>query len=301
VTEGTDPLLSEEETSALLDAMRENERITPEHKPTQLVDPERELRALLVRADASAPMLASAVRAQLLKQIARGVDVMPLPAEIAAREVLMAALDPYGLRYRVSAGDEALGLLAIDSSLVRFVVDRCMGAPETSQLAPTSTVARFSDLDRRIFAPLPLAASASLTALLGRKATIAPAQDEAASASSRFEPLLRLTWRLCTPLGELGQITVALSAGAFGVQAPAVRDREPMRERIVQAEIELSAVLGTAPSTVRELLALATGDVLRLSTSPSDPVAIYADDVVLARGVPVVRSGNIAVEITERS
>lgn len=296
-----EPLLSDEETNALLDAMREDERgsgSTPTSK-VELVDPERALRARLRQADTAGRPVATAARAQLLKQLGRGVDVTSLPSELVPYEVLENGLDPHGLRYDLGADGESIGLMSFDASLVRFVLDRCMGAPELPAVGGRIAPPRFSDLDRRVFAPLPAAVAAALGPVVGRTLELGAAAEEPRGA--RFEPLLRMSWRLATPLGELGQIVTALRASAFGVSAPArATAADPWRERLARAEVEVCATLGTIPSTIRELLSLCVGDVLRLDAAPSDPLPVLVEDVEVARGVPVVRTGNLALEITRR-
>jgi flagellar motor switch protein FliM len=62
-------------------------------------------------------------------------------------------------------------------------------------------------------------------------------------------------------------------------------------------EIEAVALLGDYVSTVREVLGLRVGDIVRLSTTPDEPLVIRVGDKAVARGMPVVHHGNIAVQI----
>ena len=62
-------------------------------------------------------------------------------------------------------------------------------------------------------------------------------------------------------------------------------------------EVDLVAVLGRCPFTVRSLLALDCGSVLRLDGAPETPVELQVDGVPVLRGMPVVKDGNLAIEV----
>ena len=106
-----DPLLSDEETSALLDAMRDDEGGASTARTTELGSPDHAIRESLGRADAAAELLAEAVRNQLLVQTARGSDVQALPAEVVPRDVFRSALDPHAVVYTLHLHGEPQGLL----------------------------------------------------------------------------------------------------------------------------------------------------------------------------------------------
>ena len=310
-----EPLLSDEETSALLDAMREEEtRGEVEAKKTDLGSPEGPMRDALGRADAAAIQLGRAARTQLLKQTARGMDVELLPAEIVPRDVLTSSIDPHALLFTLRSRGEALGVVALDSNLGRSVLERCMGAPESNgEAAPGGAL---SELDRRILRPFPAAVVEALgeTFLRGRPLTLED-HDDADDGGVRFEPMLRLGLRFSNGGQRAGELLLALTAAAVTSACPkqqaarealqkkkeeAPRAKDLLVEKIAGAEVDLIAVLGRARSSVRDLLALQTGDVLRLSGAPGDPVALCIEDVVLGYGNPVVHKGDLAIEVTSR-
>ncbi|MFK7988931.1 MAG: FliM/FliN family flagellar motor switch protein [Sandaracinaceae bacterium] len=311
--EQDEPLLSDEETSALLDAMREEERRgEPEAKATDLGSPEGPLRDALGRADAAGAELASTARSQLLRQIARGVEVEVLPAEIVPRDVLVGSIDPRAVRYSLTAKGDVLGQLVVDSSLTRFVLERCMGAPEQDDngVFPSS----FSGLDRRILAPFPAAIVRALSSsfLAGRALTLSPHADTDDVGSVRFEPMLRMGIRITSGGSRAGELVVALGAAAVGSSSPqsqsdearlrnsAPDPRTVLAQRLTAAEVDLTAVLGRAASSVRQLISLGEGDVLRLDGAPGEPVQLCVEDVVVAQGSPVVAHGDLAVEVLHR-
>lgn len=311
--EGTnEPLLSDEETSALLDAMRDEEtRGDSKARPTDLGSPEGPMREALAKADDAAIQLAATAKTQLLLQTARGVDVEILPAEVVPRDVHLSSIDARGVVYGLRFRDTPQGLLVIDSKLAKYILERSMGAPEEEESAPASA---FSDLDRRILGPFPQAFVAKLgeTFLEGRELELGP-REESDDAGVRFEPMLRLGLRFSSGGVRQGELLVALNAHAVGASSHEARvareaeakldaknARDRLREQLAGVEIDLKAVLGHAPSSVRTLLSLHAGDVFRLDGSPGDPIALCVDDVVIARGNPVVHKGDLAVEVTRR-
>ena len=60
---------------------------------------------------------------------------------------------------------------------------------------------------------------------------------------------------------------------------------------------EAVALLGDYVSTVREVLGLRVGDIVRLSTTPDEPLVVRVGDKNVFLGSPVVHHGNIAVQI----
>jgi flagellar motor switch protein FliM len=310
VDDAEEPLLSNEETAALLDAMREDDAVSaaPEAQSTELASPEAPLREALGRADRAATAIARTARDQLLLQIARGVDTEALPGDIVPREVLASSLHPGALLYALRHDGELHGILSVDPSLAAFVLENSMGAGTGD--APAATLGQLTALDRSILEPLPLRIAAALGEgfLEGRRLEAALLDEgEAFDSGVRFEPMLRMAWRFSTAEGRVGELTVALTAAAVG-RAPSGGDggarpnarpaRAALSERLTMAEVTLVAVLGRAPSCVRELLRLQPGDVLRLDGAPGDALPVLVEDVVVARGNPVVERGDLAIEVT---
>jgi flagellar motor switch protein FliM len=125
----------------------------------------------------------------------------------------------------------------------------------------------------------------------------------------RVEPLLRMTWR-AAPASLPGDRVMIAVTGAFlqetmpaatpaAVPAPA-SDRAKLLVRIERAPIEVSAVLGRARSTVRDVLALEAGDVLRLGRVAGEPIEVCVGKRPLFTGQPVIHHGNVAVELVSR-
>lgn len=304
-----EPLLSTEETSALLDAMQEGAVEGPEAQDTELGSPEGPLRDAMGRADALLPTLAEAARHQLLRQTSLGVKAELLPSEIVPRDLFAGSLAPGALVYGLRVRGHFYGLLVLDPALARWILDRCMGAPpEDGAAAPAE--AAFSPLDRRILRPFPRAVADVLGRAFLEEAEVELEEDGASADGddgAGFEPMLRLGLRFTVGTTAAGEAAIALTAAAVGgSHAPqddrrgAVQDaRTQVAVRLAGAEVELVALLGETPSTVRALLGLKAGDVIRLDRTPEDPVVLRVEDVTVGQGLPIVHHGNLAIEVTE--
>src|SRR5882672_2340120 len=90
-SENPEPLLSAEETSALLDAMRSGSEGTPVDS-FDLASPERPLRDALSTADACARTMAEAVDKLVLRATGCSSATEELPAEITPYKVIRSSL-----------------------------------------------------------------------------------------------------------------------------------------------------------------------------------------------------------------
>jgi flagellar motor switch protein FliN len=70
-------------------------------------------------------------------------------------------------------------------------------------------------------------------------------------------------------------------------------------DRIARYMIEIKALLGTTRMSVYDARKLATGAVVQLQQNFSDPVDIYFNGVLVARGEIVALDSNYGVKITE--
>lgn len=78
------------------------------------------------------------------------------------------------------------------------------------------------------------------------------------------------------------------------------RDQEDSQQAIYNVDVDISVVLGQANLRVNQLLKLGRGAVVELEQKTSDPVEIFANDVLIAKGEVVITSGDkIGVTLTE--
>ena len=77
-------------------------------------------------------------------------------------------------------------------------------------------------------------------------------------------------------------------------------DEGKSREAIYNVDVDISVVLGQSTLRVNQLLKLGRGAVVELEQRTSDPVEIFANDVLIARGEVVITAGDkIGVTLTE--
>ncbi|GEO80849.1 FliM/FliN family flagellar motor switch protein [Pararhodospirillum oryzae] len=77
-------------------------------------------------------------------------------------------------------------------------------------------------------------------------------------------------------------------------------DKRLPREAVYSVPVEISVVLGKAVLRVNQLLKLGRGAVVELEQKISEPVEIYANDVLIARGEVIITDGDkIGVTFTE--
>ena len=75
---------------------------------------------------------------------------------------------------------------------------------------------------------------------------------------------------------------------------------EKSREAIYGVDVDISVVLGQSTLRVNQLLKLGRGAVVELEQRTSDPVEIFANDVLIAKGEVVITAGDkIGVTLTE--
>lgn len=78
------------------------------------------------------------------------------------------------------------------------------------------------------------------------------------------------------------------------------KDQEGAHQAIYNVDVDISVVLGQANLRVNQLLKLGRGAVVELEQKTSDPVEIFANDVLIAKGEVVITSGDkIGVTLTE--
>jgi flagellar motor switch protein FliM len=107
------------------------------------------------------------------------------------------------------------------------------------------------------------------------------------------------TVRCAIPMGllELYKPRLAASGGAAPQASSAEQWRHQLTESVRAVEVDVVAELGRVRSTLRKLLALKVGDVLRLDQAPGQPVVVSIGGVAKYRAQPTVRDGNLAVEL----
>ncbi|MFN8542718.1 MAG: flagellar motor switch protein FliM [Candidatus Binatia bacterium] len=108
---------------------------------------------------------------------------------------------------------------------------------------------------------------------------------------------------VCFPNASLDPIRAALQqlqvSGEEDVAAEAVWV-EKLRAALADAEVGVSAELGTATMPMRKVLELAVGDVIPLGTGREGPVLVRVEGFPHWVGAPGIAGGNNAVRVTAR-
>jgi flagellar motor switch protein FliN/FliY len=65
-------------------------------------------------------------------------------------------------------------------------------------------------------------------------------------------------------------------------------------------EVDITVELGSAVMPIHHLLRMGRGAVIELDTNDKDPLRIYANNTLIARGEVRVDDGHLRIEMTER-
>jgi len=68
---------------------------------------------------------------------------------------------------------------------------------------------------------------------------------------------------------------------------------------IMDVRVELSVRVGTCTLPMKDVVALQEGTVLQLDQMASEPVGLYVNDKLIARGEVVVVEDNFGIKITQ--
>ena len=77
------------------------------------------------------------------------------------------------------------------------------------------------------------------------------------------------------------------------------RATRPLLESLGDVPVKVSAVLGKTRIDVASLLALDDGAVIELDRKVGEPIDIYVNDTLIARGELVMVDGSVGVTLTE--
>jgi len=315
---GYEPLLSTDETDALLQAMRAGAAAGGSSaKDVELGSTDQRLRLCLGKADEVARDWAAEVRKTLRRMLGVSAMVRESTTDIVPYSVSQQSVAPGAAVCVLRTGDGATCFMVVGAGLTSFVLNRRLGGGAAQQpgSATQNEVARdfLSALDRRIIRPFCDEVLTAFSTLWGKhelsiSVTEVLARPVDMPRLGQFEPMLRMPLTVHLNAESSEELSILLSGNAIRPPKPEEKNEEPvvasgdksrMVARLSFAELELVAVLGKSMSTVRKVLSLSVGDVLRLDEAPSSPLQIFVEGQKKMIGAPVVSHGNIAVEITE--
>jgi flagellar motor switch protein FliM len=307
-----EPLLSSDETEALLHAMRNNSANTQGAREVDLGSPDSLLRAAQTHAEAIMREFASETRNILRRLMGSSQIVKEGNVDITPFNVFAASVVP-GSAIAVLGGEDGVaGLLVVGAELTHRVLKKKLGAPEPAADAPTEPPRTFlSAVDRRIMRPFIEEALSAFTKAWGPSLTLTimelPSRASELPRVPQFESLLRIPAVVQLSLDATDELGFFMTAKAARLpKAPetakkevtaSAGDRRRMAAQLSHAEVEVVAVLGRSQSSIREVLALEVGDVIRLREAPETPIVVTVEGARKFIGTPVVHHGNIGIEV----
>ena len=67
-----------------------------------------------------------------------------------------------------------------------------------------------------------------------------------------------------------------------------------------QIEVDITVELGSATMPIHHLLRMGRGAIIELDSTEHDPLRIYANNTLVAKGEVKVEEGRLSVEVTEK-
>jgi flagellar motor switch protein FliN/FliY len=67
-----------------------------------------------------------------------------------------------------------------------------------------------------------------------------------------------------------------------------------------QIEVDITVELGATIMPIHHLLRMGRGAIIELNTTEQDPLKVYANNTLVARGEVKVDDGHLSVEVTEK-
>jgi flagellar motor switch protein FliN/FliY len=81
--------------------------------------------------------------------------------------------------------------------------------------------------------------------------------------------------------------------------APAAERPRPRLESVLDVPVKVSAVLGRRRMAIADLMALEAGSVVELDRRVGEPIDLYINETLIARGELVLIDGALGVAMTE--
>jgi len=119
-------------------------------------------------------------------------------------------------------------------------------------------------------------------------------QPEAVDAGKMAEEALR---QAETSAQELDAATAELEA--HDVQGPAAASFSPDLDMLGDVDLEVTIELGRTRMYVEDVLRLRDGSVVELDKLAGDPVDVYVNNCLIARGEVLVLNDNFCIRISE--
>ncbi len=320
------PLLSGEETDALLGAMREGEKDIPADD-IDLTSPDRPIQSALPWADTKTGALCVGFRKLLYKQLNVNFTVNSIQPEATPWGQVREDLAPNSALGCTETEDGGRLWVILDPTTTRGILNRRLGL-NTSETpanegegdpeAETDGNSESEALETRPLSQVDRGILRSAFDHWAESAGIAWCDRQGAFRAKRVftspdalpeidntKPFLSIAFDILIGEQRKGRVLLIFDAEAVVSTVPKeTKEETPSNEseteklvhRIMNAEVEISATLGQSDTSIREILALKLGDVVRLDSVPGTPIDTFVDDAPVFRGLPTVHHGNLAIE-----
>lgn len=290
-----------EEAQAILDAVRGPDGDAPTGASVAARDFARPLRLSQVTLD-DLRMRVTAVLEECGKELSRalrGAHVLSISelAEINAERLFEDVGDAFVVQRFAIDGQP--GWFSWDAAGAVAAVEVALGAPESKPAERALTA-----VERGVAGRL-------LEHLLQRLAGAVGLRASDPHMVARPEDLG--SWRDAGPLADRARVRLRLELqgpaghGGFDLYLPGVRGDAPdvaapdgaIPGHLDPVAVEIAARLGTSDVPLRDLLALAAGDVIRLDTPEDGLLTVLVEDVPCARARWGTRHGQLALQIQD--
>ena len=132
-----------------------------------------------------------------------------------------------------------------------------------------------------------------------------PFDEVAAAMAAEIEAAAQQNQTPVAEGGSAGHPTPDLS-GATALELEALQEAQGDTDALAQGigllnnvELQVKIELGRAQKTVEEVLALGSGSVVELDRLAGDPVDVYVNERLLARGEVLVLNDNLCIRVNE--
>jgi flagellar motor switch protein FliM len=298
--------------------MRNGAANTQNAKELSLGSTDQRLRGALEHADAVGKEYALELRKLLRRIIGIPHTVREGTADVVPFNVLASTVAPGSGIGTLKVSGNIVGFLILGPRITVRVLSRRLGAAVPAADAPEEeTRTLLSPVDRRIARPF-LVETLELFNQYWSKGELGIELTDVISKAAdlprlpQFEPMLRLPLSIGVSPEQYEELSFVLTASGLPPVSAEPAEPEPSEDapvssversrlaaRLSHAEVEVVAILGHAQSTVREVLRLNVGDVIRLNEPPDTPVKVSVEGRQKMIGLPVVRHGNLAIEVIQ--
>lgn len=281
----------------------------PAIQPVDLTGTVGQVRASLAVVDAVANRFARLARRSLPFLARYRTTLLPAPAGlVSSGQLAEAAGDPpnFAVQLQAKVGG-GWARLILDAGTISVLLESALGG--TPLMQSTMPSAELTSAQRALVARVANSLARDLCAALVAEGAgnVEPLGREAARRAESLPPgdVIHAVCHI-EGLSIPAAVVIAVSTELVAAGVRNARNDEPgvqdphMADAMLEVPIELIGELGRLKLSLRRVLSLEVGDVIRLDTAVDDLIPIRISGSVKLEGVPVASRGQMAVEIKRR-